>query len=160
MFETKKQNVSVRMNTSDLQQLKEIAQRLRVRESEVFRFAVRSTLRKLLPLNDISVRGRDLLPVLIEFGSELVSFFGMDQRQFNEIINDGVAEELKVEKEDIELLSMCANREQYVYLKLKHVVNTRLPPMGAIALVKQYLMEKYANPSVASAPFDTCIKET
>ena len=66
MVDNKKQNVSVRMSSTDLKRIKDIAQRMNVRDSDVFRFAIKNTLAKLTPLNDSLVRGKDLLPVKIQ----------------------------------------------------------------------------------------------
>lgn len=60
-MDLKKQNISLRMNTSDLRKVKQIAQRLERREADVFRFAIKSTLAKLAPLSELQACGSDLL---------------------------------------------------------------------------------------------------
>lgn len=147
--ETKKQNVSVRMSSSDLRKLKEIALRLQVRGSDVFRFAVRNTLAKLSPLNDATLRGRDLLLMLMELGPELASYLDIDAGRLDDIVNEGVESEKRVAKEDIELLTMHGAKERYIYAKLKGFHWQSGQPQGAAALVRQYLYEKYVNREVA-----------
>lgn len=147
--ETKKQNVSVRMSSSDLRKLKEIALRLQVRGSDVFRFAVRNTLAKLSPLNDATLRGRDLLLMLMELGPELASYLDIDAGRLNDIVNEGVESEKRVAKEDIELLTMHGAKERYIYAKLKGLHWQSGQPQGAAALVRQYLYEKYVNREMA-----------
>lgn len=144
MLRSKKQNVSVRLQISDLQNMKEIAALLRVRESDVMRFSVRSTLKRLLPLKDSSIRGRQLLPVLLNIGAELVDFFDLEECQLYELVNMDVPETQKVAMEDIELVTMCTNKEQLVLSKLKDLLNQSTQPFGVSTLVKQYLCDKYA----------------
>ena len=66
MIESRKQAVSIRMNGSDVRKVKKLAIRLGVRDSDVIRFAVKSTLAKLGPLYDAEVQGRNLVPVFVE----------------------------------------------------------------------------------------------
>ncbi|MGD8558048.1 MAG: hypothetical protein PVF34_03190 [Gammaproteobacteria bacterium] len=146
MAEDKKQNVSVRLNVSDLAKIKEIAKRLQVRESDVFRFAIKATLAKLIPLHDSSVRGSDLVPAFIECGTELTSYFDLDALRLETIFNDGLHDPGKrVDSEDIELLAMAGIKENYVYLKLKDLASRQRLPMGPAALLRQHLYEKYIH---------------
>ena len=78
MVEGRKQAVSIRMTTTDVRKVKRLASRLGVRDSDVIRFAVKSTLAKLGPLYDPEVQGRNLVPVFVEWGSELLRFFDLD----------------------------------------------------------------------------------
>lgn len=144
MIDDKKQNVSVRLNTSDLQKIKKIAQRLQVRESDVFRFAIKATLSKLIPLHDQNAKGADLVPAFVEYGAELSSYFDLDIPRLESLFNDGVdALEKKVDSEDIELLAMAGIKENFVYMKLKELASRQAVPMGPSALLRQHLFEKY-----------------
>lgn len=144
MVDNKKQNVSVRMSNSDLKRIKEIAQRINVRDSDVFRFAVKSTLTKLTPLNDEHVRGKDLLPVFLEGGSELASYFDLDTSRLERIINDGVDNPGKlVDREDIELLVMAGIQESYVYMRLKNLLQKQPEHQEVSRALREYLLEKY-----------------
>lgn len=144
MIEDKKQNVSVRLNTSDLVKIKEIARRLHVRESDVFRFAIKATLAKLIPLHDHSVKGCDLVPAFIECGTELTSYFDLDTVRLEHIFNEGLVDpHKKVDSDDIELLAMAGIKENYVYMKLKELAARQRSPMGPSALLRQHLYEKY-----------------
>jgi len=147
MSDNKKQIVSLRMNTSDLRKIKDLAARLRVRESDVFRFAIRSTLRKLAPLHDVEAKGRDLISVLIEYGAELTSYFELDAFQLESLINGDIGDAgRRVDRADIELLAMAGLQESYVYMKLKELnVGGIGEPQGLVGLLKQYLFEKYAQ---------------
>ncbi len=144
MGSTKKQNVSVRMSRSDLKKIKEIAKRLQVRESDVFRFAVRSSLAKLTPLHDSEIAGKGLVAVFIEHGSELTSFFELDSEKLDAIINGGVEDPInKVEKTDIDLMVMSGLQENYLTMRLQELITGDNEGMTATALLRQYLVKKY-----------------
>ena len=146
MVDDKKQNVSVRLGVSDLQKIKEVAKRLRVRESDVFRFAIKATLAKLIPLQDHSVKGSDLVPAFIECGTELANYFDLDANRLDTIINDGVDDPAeRVETDDIELLAMAGIKENFIYLKLKDLAARQPTPMGPSSLLRQHLYEKYVH---------------
>lgn len=146
MMDDKKQNISVRLNSSDLWKIKEIAKRLNVRESDVFRFAIKATLKKLIPLHDLEVRGSDLVPAFIECGTDLINYFDFDTNQLEKIINGGVEESAKkVKSEDIELLAMSGMKENPIYMKLKYITG-KYEENGVIepyTLIRQHLYDKY-----------------
>lgn len=146
MTEQRKQIVSLRMSATDLRKVREIARRLSVRESDVFRFAIKTTLAKLGPLYEQSVRGSDLVPIFIECGSELATYFDLDSTQLEAIINGGVDDPLKrVDKDDIELLAMSGAQEHYLYKRLKQVVTSPSDSVGTSALLRRYLFAKYIS---------------
>ena len=150
MVEDQKQNVSVRLNSTDITKIKDIAKRLRVRESDVIRFAIKATLAKLIPLHDEEVKGRDLIPAFIEYGTELANYFDLDSMRLEEILNHGVNDSAKrVDSDDIELLAMSGIKENYIYLKLKELANKQSGLIGPSALLRQHLYEKYVQEKVA-----------
>ena len=73
-----KRSVSIRINTSDFGKIRTIARRLRVRESEVFRYLMRRSLKAVGPLYQNDTRNRELLDVLMEDSGELISEFNLD----------------------------------------------------------------------------------
>lgn len=141
-----KQLVSVRLNGVDLSRVKHIAQRLRVRESDVIRFAIKSMLTKLAPLHDGQLAGSDLLPAFIELGAELTSYFELDSAQLGAIINDNVhGAHKRVDAEDIALLAMLSLPEHYLYIKLRELSKLPVETAGVSASLRQYLYEKYTR---------------
>src|SRR5579859_372284 len=70
VIESRKQAVSIRMNSTDVRKVKKLAGRLGVRDSDVIRFAVKSMLARLGPLYDPDAHGRNLVPVFVESGAE------------------------------------------------------------------------------------------
>jgi len=144
VLEEKKKNISVRLNTSDLRKVQDIAKRLRVRDSDVYRFAIKVTLRKLMPLQDGNVKGSDLIPAFIECGSELTKFFDLDSDRLERIINGDLEDSnSRVDSEDIELIAMSGVKENYVYLTLKELASKQSTLIGPDALLRQHLHEKY-----------------
>jgi hypothetical protein len=90
MNEGRKKAVSLRLTVADLRKIKCIAERLRVRDSDVIRFAVKTTLSRLSLLADPLMRGRALLPLLIDPTKELARHFDLDAGKLEALINGGV----------------------------------------------------------------------
>ena len=156
MIDDKKQTVSVRMSASDHNKMKEIASRLHVRESDLFRFAVKSAITKLLPLYDKNFKGKDLIPLFIEFGHELTNYFELDTMRLDEIINEGVEKESDnyVEYDDLNLIAMSGIRENHLYIRLNYL-NQEFSNGGQMehekhSLLKRYLYRKYVEESRGS----------
>src|SRR5215469_192925 len=109
------------MNAADVRKVKRVAARLGVRDSDVIRFAVKSMLARLGPLYDSEVHGRNLVPVFVESGAELLRFFDIDAARLEAIINDGVEPDRRVERDDIALLALTSSQEPYAALKLSEL---------------------------------------
>lgn len=143
------------MTLTDIRKVKLLARRLGVRDSEVIRFAVKSTLAKLGPLYDPQAHGRNLVPVFVESGAELLRFFDIDASRLEAIINSDVEAERRVDREDVALLALTGAQEPYAALKLSELEQTERPTRGPAQLVeslRQYLYAKYVFRPVASAP--------
>ena len=157
MLEDKKKNISVRLNASDLQKIRDIARRLRVRDSDVFRFAIKAMLSKLIPLHDCSVQGSDLMPAFIECGTELTKYFDLDSDRLELIINNNLEDaDKRVDTEDIELLAMSGVKENYIYLMLNELASRQSSPIGPSSLLRQHLYDKYVGNS--QTPKDGVVK--
>ena len=116
MVERRKQAISLRVSAHDLKLIKQLAQRLDTHESDVIRYAVRSTLARLAPLCDSSVRGGALVPVLLESGFDFFRHFGLDAARLDSIVNKDVEPERRIQPEDIDLIAL--NGIQQAYAKL------------------------------------------
>jgi hypothetical protein len=142
--EARKQNISVRLSAADRKQLKQIANRMQVRESELFRFAIKSLLSKLTPLNDALMKGKDLLPVFLDCYSELTRHLDLDASQLEQIINAGVIDpEQRVDRDDIELLAISGVQETYAYVRLMKLMRKQPEKQELSSALKEYLMTKY-----------------
>jgi len=160
MAEGRKQAVSLRVSTADLRKVKRLAQRLGVRDSDVIRFALKTMLARVAPLCDHSVRGRALLPVFIESGSDLFHHFDLDTARLEEIVNDGVSKEQEVEADDLQLIAMAGIQQTYAKLRLTKVAPAS-PSERPVALdlqdplseqLRGYLYSKYTEQDAPNAP--------
>jgi len=113
-----KQAISVRVGETDLNNLRQLAQRLGVRDSDVIRVAIKILLSKLSPLHDPSVTGKSLVPVFLENGSDLFRYFELDAPRLFSIINENASEDSKLDMEDVQLLAMSGIQKSYLRWKL------------------------------------------
>jgi hypothetical protein len=154
---TRKQAISLRVGAADLRNVKKLAQRLGVRDSDVIRFAVKTMLARVAPLCDHGARGRALLPAFIEPGSDLCRHFDLDAARLEEIINDGVGKDQEVESDDLQLIAMAGIRQTYGKLTLskvppgltteRHALHAEDPLSGQL---RGYLYSKYADTARSS----------
>jgi hypothetical protein len=143
VVDQRKQAVSIRLGESDIRNIKRIAKRLGVRDSDIIRFAIKATLSRIAPLCDPGIRGRNLVPVLVESGDELIRYFELDAFRLDSIINENVEEGRQVERDDVALLAMSGLREEYLVMRLK---DGNGAPVGAAPQgrsLRRYLYDKY-----------------
>jgi hypothetical protein len=115
--DNRKQAVSIRLSRSDVRQIKRLADRLGVRDSDVVRFAIKTMLVRLAPLPDPAVTGHGLVPVFLEAGSELMSHFDLDVDRLAGIINEGADDHRRVAAEDVQLIALRAVQGSYRQLR-------------------------------------------
>jgi len=119
-----KRSVSFRIDEIDFHKLKAITKRLRARESDVFRFAIKLTLDKLALLGDENLKGVDVMPIFVECGSDMAVHFNLDSTRIEHIINYDLEDDSRrVDDEDIGLLAMSAMPERYLSRKLKTLID-------------------------------------
>ncbi len=137
-----KKNISVRLGVGDLRRVKEIALRLDVKESEVFRYAVKSLATRLMPLLNRQLRGVPMLMALLDGGEELLRYFEFDAFQLDRLINsDG--DERVVSEEDIELLAIGIVNADYIADQLSMRLGRSIEAGQAFGQLSGYLIEKY-----------------
>ena len=142
------------MNSTDVRKVKKVASRLGVRDSDVIRFAVKSMLARLGPLYDPEAHGRNLVPVFVESGAELLRFFEIDASRLEAIINGGVDIERRVERDDIALLALTGSQEPYAALKLSELDRSERRERSPAELsesLRQYLYAKYVYRVIADS---------
>jgi hypothetical protein len=142
VLDKRKRAVSIRLGASDVRNIKRMAQRLGVRESDVIRFAIKSMLNRISPLCDERITGRNLLPVLVESGDELIRHFELDAYRLDGIINDRARDDARVDRDDIALLAMSGLREQYLVMRLHGNGSTAEAETPKHSL-RMYLYDKY-----------------
>jgi hypothetical protein len=150
----RKRAVSIRMSPGDIRNVKRLADRLQVRDSDVIRYAVKSALTRLAPLYEEGVHGRALVPLLMETSGELFHDFALDLARLESIVNGNVEEEKKrVDREDLRLIAMHGMHRTYYGPALPD--STRPAPANGTAAeaelnpgsyelaLKRYLYQKY-----------------
>jgi hypothetical protein len=159
-MDSRKQAVSIRMNSADIRNVKKLAKRLGVRDSDIIRFAVKVMLGKLAPLYDLQVRGKRLVPVFVESGTDIFRYFELDAIRLDTIINDGADEGSRVEQDDIQLIAMSGIQRSYARLRLSSIGNGngaagRTEASGEEeelgSSLRRYLYEKYVYHHSTSA---------
>lgn len=120
-MDSRKKAISIRMSASDVSKIKRLAKRFGVRDSDVIRFAVKSALARLAPLQDPAVRGRSLVPVFVESGAELFHHFDLDAVRLDGIINQDAEAERRVDHEDIQLIAMSGTDGSYMRWQLRRM---------------------------------------
>ena len=150
MPEGRKQAISLRLGSGDIRRIKKLADRLGTRDSDVVRFAIKMMLHRMLPLCEPQVRGRNLVPVLAEWGAEAVRHFELDAAALDEIINEGAAAEERLDIEDITLLTMVSSQESYAKLSLRALTPHSRPPISGdrrddspVGAFRRHLYGKY-----------------
>jgi hypothetical protein len=142
VVEQRKQAVSIRLGDGDVRNIKRMAQRLGVRDSDIIRYAINAMLNRISPLCDEAITGRNLVPVLVESGDELIRYFELDAYRLESIINERTDAQSRVDRDDIALLAMSGLREQYLMMRM----NGSGTPQEAAApgkSLRNYLYDKY-----------------
>src|SRR5271166_2684304 len=151
VVDQRKQAVSIRLGESDIRNIKRIAKRLGVRDSDIIRFALKSTLNRIAPLCDPTNRGRNLVPVLVESGDELIRYFELDAFRLDAIINDQADPKCQVDRDDIALLAMSTLREEYLHMRIAHG-DGAVAGAAPVRSLRRYLYDKYIYRDSAHAP--------
>jgi hypothetical protein len=165
VIEHRKQAVSIRLGETDVRNVKRIARRLGVRSSDIIRFAIKSMLGRISPLSDESISGRNLVPVLVESGDELIRHFELDAYRLDQIINCDTTAESRVDRDDIALLAMSGLRDQYLVMRMQGSNGTAGEPLAAPARsLRNYLYDKYVyrhdEPRAADPTFKAAAEPT
>ncbi len=139
-----KKNISVRLGVADLRRIKEIALRLDVKESEIFRYAVKALSTRLMPLLNRQLNGVPMLVALLESGEEMLRYFEFDAQQLDRLINATLTEEQSpVDMGDIELLVIAGINRDYLATQLSERLNMHIDGQVSFDTLRQYLFRKY-----------------
>ena len=143
-MESRKQGVSIRISTEDVEKIKRIARRLAVRDSDVIRYAIKNMLNRLSPLDAAGIVGKEILPVFIENGAELARAFELDVVKLDRIINGKLENtEDAVSRRDIELLTLSGTADCYLRMRIREVIRQDGDSKDVAEMLQQYLYEKY-----------------
>jgi Arc/MetJ-type ribon-helix-helix transcriptional regulator len=135
--------VAVRLDHADRRKIRALADRLRVNESDVIRYAIKQALDELAPLADGSKRGSDLFPAFIEHGPEKAQGFGLDTDKLDSILHARLRDESKrVPKADIAMV--LTGRQTLTAVEWYAAVSKgETRPMANHLTPWSYLREKY-----------------
>ncbi len=143
-----KRSVSIRINTSDFGRIKGISRRLKVRESEVFRFLIKVGLAEVSAMCRNTATTQELLGAFAAHGAELVSHFSLNARRLGQVLNtESRPGGIKVETDDLELIAMSAFPARYLALRLQELVGHPVAPGAASDSLRNYLEKKYLSPN-------------
>lgn len=140
-----KQMISVRLVKSDRIAVKAIANRLLIRESDVYRFAVNYFLNRFDCLGDATNQGSDLLLPFCEIRHELTQTISMKKHLLERIFNNNTVNPDKyVAMSDIELLLLPTHLLRQRLLKLQPNTSDAMKDGADIEdCLKNYFIEKY-----------------
>jgi hypothetical protein len=143
-MESRKQGVSIRISSEDVDKIRQIARRLTVRDSDVIRYAIKSMLNRLSPLDVAGTFGKEVLPAFIENGADLAHAFDLNTAKLDLIINGSQANPAdKVSRRDIELLTLSGKTDGYLRMRISEVVQQKGDSRDVAAQIQKYLYEKY-----------------
>ena len=83
------------------------------------------------------------MPVFVEFGNELTSYFDLDESRLEGILNDGIEGDRRVDREDVGLLLMAGLEETRLYARLSEITELQSDPDTVMEDFRKYLYAKY-----------------
>jgi len=144
----RKQAVSIRLGTADVRKMKQLAARLGVRDSDVLRYALKTTLNRLATLCDPEITGANLVPAIVEAGPEFIRYFDLDAVRLDAILNSGADASRQVSHEDVSMVSLTGSQPEFAMLRLRREgssegVRLLRGKVESIEALREHLYEKY-----------------
>lgn len=142
----KRSCISVRLSETDHIKIKTTAKTLQVRDSDVMRYAIKTTLTRLAAFHSSELKGTTLLPTMIEYCNELNRHFDLDADKLDSIINaEVITPHRQVARSDIELLALCGMPVEIIQQRFRQVTGIQLEDNKVYQYMKKYLAEKYQS---------------
>jgi hypothetical protein len=139
-----KKSVSFRMHTSEYGRLRVLAEKLKARDSVVFRFLLRVALEQCRPLYDNNANACDRLRLLAELGPEFATFFNFDTSRLEEtFLPETLEPRIKIEEDDLGLIAAFGTSRELVRKRLEKLLNVEHVGDDLHAVLHDYLIEKY-----------------
>ncbi len=143
-MENKSCSISVRLSESERRKIKLMAERLRVRKSDVVRYAIKTALTHLSAFHDPSICGTALLPTMIEYCNELNRHFDLDADKLDSLINENMGNnKIRVARNDIELLALCGMPVEIIQKQFQKITGVKPDDNDIHQFMKSYLSNKY-----------------
>lgn len=137
-------SVSFRMHNSEYGRLRVLAEKLRNRDSMVFRFLLRVALERCMPLYDVNATAADRLRLLAELGPDFATFFNFDVRRLQEtFLPDALEPRIKIDEDDLGLIAAFGTSEELVRKRLEKLLNVAHLDDDLHAVLRGYLIDKY-----------------
>jgi hypothetical protein len=144
MGDNKKKVVSIRIHDSDHNKIKLVAKRLQVRESDIFRYAIKSLLKKTLPLQHDRPRQDEVIAMLVDLVQELTYYLGLDTEHMQSVIAEVTNRHInELDDEDIELLVLSGIPDRNYLSRLQQVTDISNQDYDPGVALRNYLLEKY-----------------
>lgn len=164
--DTKTRTLSLRITDAECKRIREIARRLNASEAAVIRYAIRSMLKRNGALADPDSSGCSLIPLFVEHGPELISYFDLDATHLNQIINGAAAEnatadddtQQHVDAADLALLATTRLGETHIHAKLREMHLLGIEQGDAAATLRGYFYRKYIYQTRTSGAADRVAK--
>jgi hypothetical protein len=148
MGDKKKKVVSIRIHDSDHNKIKLVAKRLQVRESDVFRYAIKSTLKKTSPLQQDKPRQDEVIAMLVDLVQELTYYLGLDSEQMQSIVAELTNRHINdLDDADMELLVLSGMPDRNYLARLQQLANIDMQDYDPDNALRNYLLDKYAAPA-------------
>lgn len=141
----RKKTTSIRLSANDLRRVETIAGRLEVGESDLIRFCIKYTLKRMAPLDDHAYIGADLIPTLIDIGEDITRYFELNSDQLTTIVN-GESDQIThaVAESDVDLFVLAVWNENSVLHRLNEIASGLELEVGtASKFLRNYLFDKY-----------------
>src|ERR1700677_4167431 len=95
-----------------------------------------------LGMRSEAIRGRNLVPVLLESGDDLIRFFELDAFRLESIINEQTEPHARVDRDDIALLAMSGLREHYLMMRMREASGSQSESTPPGRSLRNYLYDK------------------
>lgn len=142
-----KEMVAVRLDPAARRKIKVLAERLKVNDSDILRYAIRAALEELAPLCDPVKEGVELLPAFLEHGPELMRALDFDILKLDDILHGDLEDERKrMPRDEMRMMLGGGQTAGYVEWFTKVAAGELKAPLDQMS-PKVYLRDKYPESS-------------
>lgn len=151
MAKETKEMVAVRLDPAARRKIKVLAERLKVNESNILRYAIDVALEELSPLCDPVKEGVELLPAFVEHGAELLRALDLDIGKLDDILHGDLEDERnRMPRDEMRMMLGVGQTPGYVEWFSKVASGEEKPPFDQLS-PKVYLRNKYPEWSTMEA---------
>lgn len=145
IYDDARRSISVRINTSDYGRMKVASRRLGVRESELFRYLVRSGMSRLITVLEGKLREGSRYHLLVRIAADWRVEMGLTATECADLIGClGEAEALELDESDLLLVDLAATRPSEAAALLGLQLGVAIDKAQVVARLGDHLAQKYA----------------